>query len=183
VKTRRARRTLLASLGILVGVLFLAAACDLGADTANPPVKITSTNVNGVAPGTLVTISVDAQSPPNATASAVYGIEARLCKANVPILNSADFAPTQGGNCIAHPLSAGTSALTSVGIDPPYKTGTLTYKLGAGTDHYTMGDGTAVTITCNKATPCQLVTKVQVPASTAIPSGQVYKHFPVAFSS
>ncbi len=113
----------------------------------------------------------------------MYGIEVRLCKANVPILNSADFAPTQGGNCIAHPLSAGSTAITSVGIDPPYKTGTLKYTIGEGTDHFTMGDGTAVTITCNKATPCQLVAKVLVPASSAIPSGQVYKHFPVTYSS
>jgi hypothetical protein len=177
------RRTLVTCLALLLGASLLAAACDLSADTPNPPVKITATTTSPVAPGTVVTISVDAQAPPNATASAVYGIEARLCKANVPILNSADFAPTQGGNCIAHPLSAGTDSLTSVGIAPPYKTGTLTYKLGAGTDHYTMGDGTAVTITCNKATPCQLVAKVQVPASAAIPSGQVYKHFPVTYSS
>ena len=179
----RNRRTLIASIGIALGVVLLAAACDLGADTPNPPVTISATNTNGVAPGTVVFVGVDAQSPPNATPSSVFGVEVRLCKANVPILNSADFAPTQGGNCIAHPLSAGTDSLTSVGIAPPYKTGTLTYKLGAGTDHYTMGDGTAVTITCNKATPCQLVTKVQVPASATIPSGQVYKHFQVTYSS
>jgi len=179
----RTRRNQVAAIGLAVALALVAAACDLSADTPNPPVKITATNTNGVAPGTVVTISVDAQSPPNTTASAVYGIDARLCKANVPILNSADFAPTQGGNCIAHPLSAGTDGLASIGFAPPYKTGTLTYKLGAGTDHYTMGDGTAVTITCNKATPCQLVAKVLVPASAAIPSGQVYKHFPVVFSS
>ncbi|MGZ4730225.1 MAG: hypothetical protein ACXWB2_21125, partial [Acidimicrobiales bacterium] len=160
----RNRRTLFASIGLVLAATLLVAACDLGADTPNPPVKITATNTNLVAPGTVVTISVDAQSPPNATASSVYGIEARLCKANVPILNSADFAPTRGGNCIAHPLSAGTDAWTSIGIAPPYKTGTLTYKLGEGTDRYTMGDGTPVTITCNKATACQLVVKVQVPA-------------------
>ena len=180
---RRSRRTVLASLAILLGVLFLAAACDLSADTPNPPVTITATNTNGVVPRTNVTLRVDAQSPPNATPSAVYGMEARLCKANVPILNSADFAPTQGGNCIAHPLQTGTDVMTSVGIAPPYKTAALTYKLGSGTDHYAMGDGTPVTITCNKATPCQLVVKVLVPASTAIPSGQVYKHFVVVFSA
>jgi len=40
-----------------------------------------------------------------------------------------------------------------------------------------------VTITCNKAKACQLVVKVQEPASSAIPSGQVYKHFPVTYAS
>ena len=51
-----------------------------------------------------------------------------------------------------------------------------------GTDTYTMGDGTPVSITCNVNTPCQLVVKVQVPDSQ-VPGGQVYKHFAVVYSS
>jgi hypothetical protein len=52
------RRTLVTCLALLLGASLLAAACDFGADTPNPPVKITATTTSPVAPGTVVTISV-----------------------------------------------------------------------------------------------------------------------------
>ena len=177
------RRTLVTCLALLLGASLLAAACDLGVDTPNPPVKITATTSSPVAPGTVVTISVDAQAPPNATASAVVRHRGPTLQGQRAHPEQRRLRPDPGRQLHRPPAVGGHRFITSVGVAPPYKTGTLKYKLGAGTDHYTMGDGTAVTITCNKATPCQLVAKVQVPASAAIPSGQVYKHFPVTFSS
>ena len=83
--------------------------------------------------------------------------------ASADIQNSADFSPTQGGNCTAHPLSAGTDGFVQVGVDPPNLVGDLAFKIGVGSDTYDFDGDPNYTITCDATHPCNLVLKLQVP--------------------
>ena len=176
LKPRRTRLVwvLLGALLLLAPALAIVAPAQ--AETANLPVTVTQTSpFTGLVDGSTVSIHVDANSPPNAVASNVFSVDARICKASAPINNSADFDPIPGGSCIGHPLSAGTDALVQVATAPPNRVADLAYKVGVGTDTYD-NSGTPVTITCGPADPCKLVLEMLVPA------GFVFKSFALGYA-
>ncbi len=145
------------------------------AETPNPPVTTTATvgsgstvfhtgdTITGLTNGSVVHIHVDAQSPPNASASSIFGIEARECN-NAPINNSFDFTPTQGGNCANVALGAG-SLHPSIGVAPPNLTGDLDFTVGVGTTTFTDGDLVSHTVQCDSTTTCKLVVGLAVPGA------------------
>jgi hypothetical protein len=156
------------------------------AETANPPVTVTATvnsgstvfalgsTIPGLHDGDVVHVSVNAGSPPNATASSIFGIEGREC-ANVPINNSFDFTPTQGGNCANVALGTG-SLHPQVAIAPPNLTGTMDFTVGAGSTTFTDEDAVSHTVTCQSGTTCKLA------LALAVPGASDYESFLLSFA-
>jgi hypothetical protein len=153
---------------------------------ASLPVKVTATvnghtynygdSITGASDGDVVAVHVDAQSPPNAVATSIFGIEARQCSNAAPVNNSFDFTPTQGGNCSNVALGSG-SLHPVVGVGPPNLVGDLSFTLGEGTTTFQDGDLVSHTITCEDGDTCKLVIQLQVPGATD------YADFPVTFGT
>jgi hypothetical protein len=149
---------------VLLAVPALVVATPAGAETAVLPVTVTQTSTfSSLVDGSTVSVHVDAQSPPNATPSSIFSIDARICASSANINNTADFDPIPGGNCAGHPLSVNSDALVQVATAPPNKVADLSFRVGVGTDTYD-NNGTPVTITCGPANPCKLVLELLVPA-------------------
>jgi len=154
------------------------------AETASPPVTVTATvgsttytlgqTITGLTDGQNIHIHVDAGSPPNATASSIFGIEGREC-ANNTINNSFDFTPTQGGNCSNVALGTG-SLHPVVPVGPPNLTGDMDFAIGEGTTTFTDGDLVSHTVTCQAGITCKLA------ISLAVPGANDYVSFPVQFA-
>lgn len=158
-------RLLSVIVGLVLAASMLALAGPAKAETPNLPVTVTATPTTNLNDGDVVAIHVDAQSPPNAVASQIFGAEARVCKPDAVIDFSADFNPTQMGNCVSKPLSPGTDSKTTVATAPPNLVADLTFKVGVGTDEYETQGGDPVSITCGPNKPCKLVVKLQVPGA------------------
>lgn len=124
----------------------------------NLPLDVEVDRKSGLSDGDTVTVHVTAES-----GSKIYGADARLCRAHAVIENSADFAPTQGGQCIAAPLSSGSDAhVEQAGVDP-FSSLDLPFRVGTGTSTYQVQDGSSASITCGGGHPCTLVVRLQVP--------------------
>jgi Fibronectin type III domain len=178
-------------LAVLSAVLTLAAltipllSSTASAETASPAVTVTAivgantyavgATIPNLTDGQDIHIHVDAQSPPNATASSIFAIEGREC-ANNPINNSFDFTPTQGGNCANVALGAG-SLHPNVGIAAPNTTGDMDFNAGVGATTFTDGDLNSHTVACFSTTTCKLV------VALGVPGGTQYVSFPLAFAS
>ena len=122
------------------------------------PLGINIPSTSGMTDGQKVSIHVQAND-----GSKIFGLEARLCAGMADVQNSADYLPTQGGMCSAHPLSANSDSRLEVASEPPHQSVDVDFRVGVGTDSYTEGDGTPITITCGPGHPCKLVLKLQVP--------------------
>jgi len=146
------------------------------AEQTSFPVTISATPTTGVVDGTVININVDAQSPPNELPSQIFGVEARLCKASSVIDFSADFNPTQTGNCILNALSVNSDAKTQVVTAPPNATAALQFRAGVGSDTYESQFNGTINISCGPADPCKLVLKLQVPGAT------MFKSFPLTYA-
>ncbi len=154
------------------------------AETANPPVTVTATvgtttytlgqTITGLTDGENIHIHVDAQSPPNAAASSIFGVEGREC-ANATINNSFDYTPTQGGNCANVVLGAG-SLHPTVATAPPNLTADMDFAIGEGTTTFNDEDLVSHTITCQAGITCKLA------ISLAVPGANDYVSFPVQFA-
>jgi hypothetical protein len=163
-------RIMSAFIGLFLVASVLVLAGPVRGETANLPVTVTASPTTNLSDGDVVSINIDAQSPPNASASQIFGADARVCKPNAVIDFSADFNPTQTGNCVLNPLSAGTDAKTTVATAPPNLTAAFSFKVGVGTDNYQTQGGDNGSITCGPANPCKLVVKLQVPGTVAFAS-------------
>ncbi|MEZ5145258.1 MAG: hypothetical protein R2726_22510 [Acidimicrobiales bacterium] len=164
---------------ILVGLSFLATSavailaeappasaepeCTTSPCTPSPvPVTATATPLTGLTDGQSVAIHVDAD-----LGNAVYSVSTRLCKASAPIDFDADFAPTLTGKCIATPFpgSVGQASAT-VNTAPPNASADISFKVGIGTETFTLQDTSQATVTCGPADPCKIAVKVQVVGAT-----------------
>jgi len=179
-------------LAVLSAVVTLAAltipllSSSASAETASPVVTATATaggstfnvgqTITGLTDGQNIHIHVDAQSPPNAAASSIFGIEGRECSATKPINNSFDYTPTQGGNCANVALGAG-SLHPTVGIAGPNLVGDMDFAAGVGTTTFTDGDLVSHTISCYSTTSCKLT------LALSVPGGFNYVSFPLQFAS
>ena len=161
-------------------------AAPAGAETANPPVTVTATvhshtysagqTMTGLSDGDVVSVHVDAQAPPNAVASSIFGIEGRECSNAAPIDFLFDYTPTQGGNCANVALGAG-SLHPVVGVAPPNNVGDMTFSVGVGTTTFNDEDLVSHTITCDATHACKLVVLLSVPGNTDFVS------FPISFGA
>jgi hypothetical protein len=124
----------------------------------NLPLDVGVDDTSGLSDGDTVTVQVTAKS-----GSKIYGADVRLCRGDAVIENTADFAPTQGGQCIAAPLSAGSDAFVELAGSDPFTSLDIPFRVGTGTSTYQMQDGTPVAITCGPGHPCTLVVKLQIP--------------------
>jgi hypothetical protein len=125
--------------------------------TAPPvPLDVQVSSTDRMVDGQEVRIHISPQSGFSA-----YGAEAFLCKADATYLLDADIRPTQTGKCISTTLSVGSNDYVKVAAAPPYAGFDLAFKVGVGTDTYTMSNGQPVSVTCGPGHPCQLVLKLQ----------------------
>lgn len=141
------------------------------ATTPGMPVVVTSSDTERISSGTTVTIRAEPEGQ-----SETYGVDARLCRGDVAILDDGTFTPTMGGVCTPVPLAADTDAfITKVGT-PPYQGIDLQFRVGAGTHTFlTQYNGNA-TVTCGPSDPCQIVLKLQYP------KGFGFRGIPVTFT-
>jgi hypothetical protein len=135
------------------------------------PLKVQASATTNLHDGQAVTVTVTADP-----GSDFYGLDARLCAGSPAITNFYDYTPDPAGNCILHPLSANTDAFVQLPVSPPYRTGTLTFRVGEGTDHFTTENLQKVSITCGPGHPCQLVVRLQYPKNFG------FRSFPVTFA-
>ena len=167
------RRSASAAAGLLIvaGAALGVAPAPSTAESPTLPVKVTATPLTALSDGDTVSVHVDASAGANGgTESQIFGVEARLCRASSVIDFSADFNPTQTGNCIDKPLSAGSDDQTEVVVGPPNLMADLNFRVGVGTTTFdTQFSGTS-TITCGPGNPCKLVVKLQVPGDTKVTS-------------
>ena len=126
------------------------------------PLEVAVSGTTNLHDGQVVTVTVTADP-----GSAFYGLDARLCAGSPAIATFYDYTPDPAGNCILHPLSAHSDAYLQVPVASPYKTGTLTFRVGVGTDHFTTENLDKVAITCGPGHPCQLVVRLQYPHGSA----------------
>ena len=177
--------------GLALAVLFaslMVTTAPVQADTPSNPVT-TTVQVNGAgtkfSPGATITglhdgdtlnIHVDAQAPPNAVTSSIFGVSARQCKSGVDIENLIDFTPSQEGNCANVALGAGDLNPT-VATAPPNLTADLAFKVGIGTTTFDTVDNGTVTITCDGSHACQLVLR------ESAPGGDFFVHYNIQFAA
>lgn len=123
--------------------------------TANLPVTVSVTP----APGTADTVAIRVAAAPGAQ---VYGFEARLCSVGAPIAYDADFNPSQGGRCIAHPLAGVSDTKVEAVAAAPYQVAEGQFRLAPGQDSYPTQNGTTAVIRCGGGSRCQLALKIQI---------------------
>ncbi len=172
--------------GLCAGATAALSAAPVSAETADPPVTVTATvhshtysagqTMTGLSDGDVVSVHVDAQAPPNAVASSIFGIEGRECSDAAPIDFLYDYTPTQGGNC-ANVALGGGSLHPVVGIAPPNAVGDMTFAVGVGTTTFQDEDLNSHTITCDATHVCKLVVLLSVPGDTDFVS------FPISFGA
>jgi hypothetical protein len=121
------------------------------------PLNVAIDKKSGLSDGDTVTVHVAAKS-----GQKIYGADVRLCQDGATIDNTADFAPTQGGQCVAAPLSASSDAFVEQAGADPFTSLDVPFRVGTGTSNYQMQDGTGVSITCGPGHPCVLVLKLQI---------------------
>jgi hypothetical protein len=144
-----------------------------GATTTTVPIplKVSVSATSGLHDGQTVTVTVTADK-----GSAFYGMDARLCAGAPTITTFYDYTPDPAGNCILHALSSDSDAYLEVPVAAPNQTGTLTFRVGVGTDRFTTENLTRVAITCGPGHPCQLVVRLQYP------HGFGFRTFPLTFA-
>ena len=87
------------------------------------------------------------------TGNSIFGVEARECAGSADIENLTDYSPFQSGNCGLAAFGTGDLHPT-VATAPPNQTATLHFKVGVGTQTFTLQDGvTQSTIACDAPTP------------------------------
>lgn len=144
---------------------------DAPADTPDMPVAVTVSNTESLASGTAVAIRAEPEQQ-----SELYGVEARLCRGDVAVLDDGMFTPTLGGVCTPTALAPETDArLSKIGA-PPYQGIDLDFRVGVGSHTFLTQFNGDATVTCGAANPCQIVLKLQYP------NGFGFRGIPVTFS-
>ena len=122
------------------------------------PAEVSLSSTENLRPGDPIHIRVVPTS-----GSELYGFRARLCKKDATIEGLYDFIPEAAPNCISKPLSTTSDAFVEVKGEPPYQLSEGTFRVGLGTDVFTLDDGSPGEVACTKQDPCQLVLQVHVP--------------------
>jgi hypothetical protein len=135
------------------------------------PLQVKVSSTSGLHDGSVVTVAVTADK-----GSQYYGLDARLCAGTAHIENFYDYTPDPAGNCILKPLSADSDAYLEQATAPPHTSGTLSFRVGVGTDTFTTENATKASITCGPGHPCQLVVRLQYPDNFG------FRSFPIIYS-
>ncbi|MEI7624448.1 MAG: InlB B-repeat-containing protein, partial [Actinomycetes bacterium] len=179
---------LLTSCVVAVGVTQIEKA---GAETASPTFSAvasadTTPANSGKTPGQAITNLVDGSTITVAlsTTNTVTAVSARLCKGqvsgvNVTYNNSSDFNPTSGGKCVLRPFGLMTTDIVELETAPPFKSASIAFKVGVGSDTFTRQNSQSTTINCGPAftDACKLVLKVSTTGGTEFVS------FPLNYAS
>jgi len=166
------RRRRLTKAAAVVGALAATAAVSpllavtASADTAGNPYTTTAnvgagnqaplSTLAGLVNGQNITLRVTSGGP------ALNQVEARLCSGTSNVAIQTDFNPTDTGQCVNAPLSAGTNDYVNRLVGPPNTdTGTYTFKVGTGSNTFQYVDVNTsnlatANITCDVANPCRL---------------------------
>jgi hypothetical protein len=173
------RRTAVAVVACLLTVIL--AACSSKstnpADAISPstttaiPVDIQVTGTSNLRDGQGVRIHITAKP-----GSLIYGFEARLCAGGTAYRFDSDMRPTLAGKCVVHSLSQSSDDYVIVRASPPYQVSDGVFRVGVGSENFTLETGRQVTITCGHQNPCDLVLKVQYP------NGFALRTFPLSYA-
>lgn len=144
---------------------------DAPATTPGMPVAVTVSNNESIASGSVVAIRAEPEQQ-----SELYGVEARLCRADAAVLDDGMFTPTLGGVCTPTALAPETDARLSKIGTPPYQGIDLDFRVGVGSHTFLTQFNGDATVTCGPANPCQIVLKLQYP------NGFGFRGIPVTFS-
>jgi hypothetical protein len=144
---------------------------DAPATTPGMPVAVEVSDTEQISSGTTVSIRAEPEGQ-----SETYGVDARLCRGDVAILDDGTFSPTMGGVCTPVPLAPDTDALIRKVGTPPYQGIDLEFRVGAGSHTFLTQYNGEATVTCGAAHPCQIVLKLQYP------NGFGFRGIPVTFS-
>ncbi|CAB4935175.1 MAG: hypothetical protein F2837_04525 [Actinobacteria bacterium] len=138
--------------------------------TPTMPVQVDAPPVDGAVDGEAITVHGSPEP-----GSKLYGVEARLCRGDVAVVDDGMFTPTLGGVCIAKPLSEISDSKVAVVGTEPFEGLDITFRVGVGSTTFkTQYDGPS-TITCGPSSPCQIVLKLQYP------KGFGFKGIPVTY--
>ncbi len=135
------------------------------------PLQVKVSNTSGLHDGSVVTVTVTADK-----GSLYYGLDARLCAGTATIANFYDYTPDPAGNCILKALSADSDFYIEAATPPPHTSGTVTFRVGEGTETFATENLTHPTITCGPSHPCQLVVRLQYP------HGYGFRSFPITYA-
>jgi len=124
------------------------------------PLKVSVSDTSHLRDGDTVSLHVVPEA-----GSQVYAFEAFLCAGGATFTDDADIRPLQTGKCVTQPLSAISDKYVQVRAAPPYQSVDGTFRVGVGSNTYTVRDGGPVTIACGPSHPCELVLKLQYPNS------------------
>jgi LPXTG-motif cell wall-anchored protein len=182
--------TFVAVVAIAPLTLLLTPELTASADTAANKVVTTATTASqtSVAPNgpltglsDLDTITIDvAADGLGVPANLIYGVDARLCRTGLNIQLLSQFNAT-AGNCIANPLSAGSTAIVQKVIGAPNTSGSLNYVVGTGAETVATHVGPGAPIVCGPGNPCALWLREQVPTGI-VASGNAFVHYNLTFA-
>ena len=140
--------------------------------TPNMPVEAVATApTTGLRSGDVVTAVA---TPSNG--SQAFAVEARLCRGDASIRFDAEMFPSRSGLCLAKPFVDGTDSFLEIPNQPPYGPITVRFKVGTGSQSFTLQDSSQATISCDASSPCQLVLKIHYP------NGFGFHGIPLSFS-
>ena len=151
------------------------------APIGSPPTSHGPT-ISGVSDGQSMTVSIDGNSPPNATESAFSNLRVRQCKGGTTVNNIVDFDPFTTNKCTSVGLGAGDDIVDTGPLVPGTTTASVVFKAGIGTAPDTISgfDGSTLPgFTCDAANPCQIVMNVQVTSGVG---ANVFLSYPIEFS-
>ena len=120
--------------------------------------------------GQVVTVFADAD-----VSSELHAMRARLCRHDANIADAAAFGPG-GANCPSRAIGGG-QVEAAINLPAGSLVAQLQYAGGTGTANWVSDQGRKQTLTCDAASPCDLVVQLEVPDAT------VYAALPLQFDA
>ncbi len=121
------------------------------------PVRVSMSSLSGLRDGDPVNIRVEAVD------SQIFGFDARICRADAVIVNDFDYNPLTNPQCSDYAFSSGSDGPIRVAADAAAQVAEGSIRVGMGTVEFETVDGGTARVTCDRANPCKLVLKLQVP--------------------
>ena len=182
---------LLASVALFSVVTTLSSTLTASADTSTNLVvtRATTPTQTDVAPNgpltglknlDMVTLNLTADGL-GATPNIVFSVDVRMCRPGINITLAGQFNAS-AGNCIANPLSVGSSAFVQKSFAAPNTSGSASYIIGTGAETVATHVGPGTPIVCGPGNPCSLWLREAVPTGI-VASGSAFVHFNLDFLS
>ncbi len=160
---------LFVGLGVAVSVAVMPTPGESATAPAGP-VVLTASPDESLVDGQVVTVFADAD-----VSSELHAMRARLCRHDANIADAAAFVPG-GTNCPSQAIGGG-QVEAAINLPAGSLVAQLQYAVGTGTANWVSDQGRKQTLTCDAASPCDLVVQLEVPDAT------VYAALPLQFGA